>query len=246
MPSVRRRIEFLVRNQHTVCALDVEMSAPVSYDTPADAGDLTEYRTLAASAVVSLVLGVLSAAALLDFWILKAIPLAGLLAGASALWRIRSRPAEFSGRKAALAGLTLSTVLLVAGSALAVYRQVTKVPAGYEPVAYVQLKSPLGDAVIPDEARALDGKRIFIEGFMYPTDHDRGITRFVLCRDNGDCCFGGSPPLSERILVELQDPLQTVFTGGLRHVAGTFHVTGALTVDAKKDVLYSLEADYIK
>ena len=220
-----------------------------TYDTPSPlgaSGDDAAYRALAPSAVVSLVLGVLSVASLLDFWVLKAVPALGVVVGAAALWRIRSRPHELSGTKPALIGVVLSAVLLFAGSALAVYQQVTKVPDGYDPISYTRLKSPLGDTVIPNEARALDGKRIFIEGFMYPTEHDRGITRFILCRDNGDCCFGGSPPMSERILVELKDPLQTVFTGGLRHVAGTFHVTGALAVDVKKDVLYSLEADYIK
>jgi hypothetical protein len=48
------------------------------------------------------------------------------------------------------------------------------------------------------------------------------------------------------IFVQLKDPLQAKFNGKQRHLAGTFRVSGTHSSDVKKNVLYALEADYIK
>lgn len=69
--------------------------------------EVAHYRAVSASAVVCLVLGSLSVAALLDplFWTL---PLAGIVLGVFSLWRIARHAPALIGRKAALAGLLLS------------------------------------------------------------------------------------------------------------------------------------------
>ena len=33
----------------------------------------------------------------------------------------------------------------------------------------------------------------------------QGITQFLLVRDQGTCCFGGNPKVTDRILVQLSD-----------------------------------------
>lgn len=208
------------------------------------------YRAMSGSAVISMVLGVLSVVSLLpDFWILKVIPCLGIVAGLGALRRISLRPDEFSGRKVALAGVATSLVLLATGSAWSGYEYATEIPdAKYQRIDYSMLKHPdesRKNSISP-AAQALDGKEVFLKGFMFPTQHDHGVTKFVLCRDNGDCCFGGQPPLSDMVLVVLKHPLQTTYTSKVRRIAGTFHVSGSHFGDADKDVLYQLEADYIK
>lgn len=209
------------------------------------AEDYVDYRLMSSSAVVSAIVGVVSLAALLDFWILKIIPVLGICAGLTALLRIRANPRDLTGRIPALIGIGLSAAMLVLGSALSVYGYVTELPDGYQRISYNQLKSPEGDKVIPPSARELHDKQVFIKGFMFPTDQEY-VTKFLLCRDNGDCCFGGQPPLSERILVQLRKPLHTKFTGSIRHVAGTLKVAKSSEVDPKTGVLYLLDADYIK
>ena len=213
-----------------------------------EADDFAQYRSLSATAVVALLFGVLSIVAILpDYWTPKAVPAVGMALAIAAIVQIRSRSDELSGVRPAMIGLGLSAFFLVGGSAFTVYSQIAEVPEGCTRIAYEQLK-PTADRpnAAPESARAFNGERVFIKGYMFPTDHDSGITRFVLCRDSGDCCFGGNPPLSDMIFVQLKEPLQAKFNGKLRHLAGTFRVAGSHSVDVKKHVLYALEADYIK
>lgn len=222
-----------------------------SAEPPRDASGeaYAEYRSLSGGAVVSMILGVLSIVALLpDFWILKVIPLLGIVAGSTSLARIRRRPDEFSGRKLALAGTVTSLVLFLVGTGWAAYEIAVEVPEGYQPIDYSVLKHPDPRFVsLPaPAAQALDGKKVFLRGYMFPPDHDTGIAAFLLCRDNGDCCFGGQPPPSDMVFIKLENPLQTNYSRRLRRVAGTFHVAGSRYGDVKSDVLYQLDADYIK
>ena len=76
----------------------------------AHASELPDYHPVSGLAVAGLMLGLLSAIALIDpiGWLL---PPVGILLSAVALWRIaRSSPAMV-GRKAALVGLSLSVLL---------------------------------------------------------------------------------------------------------------------------------------
>jgi hypothetical protein len=236
----------------TVSAVAMSMTADrqamlSSRDVADGAGEFEAYRTVSAAAVVACVLGIVSITALADYWALKAIPVMGLVAGLVASRQIAKYPDELSGRKAALIGVALSAVFLTFGSGLSWWTYVAELPDGYERIGYEMLK-PVAAApnAPPPEAVALDGRRVFIKGYMYPTDQTEGVRRFVLCRDNGDCCFGGQPPKSDMVFVELVDPLDTKFTSQVRKVAGTFRVAGMRSSEVKQDVFYRLEADYIQ
>ena len=56
----------------------------------------------------------------------------------------------------------------------------------------------------PDWLNDLNGKRIRIRGFMYPTFIQDGIERFLLARDNDICCFGRDPKIYDIIAVSLE------------------------------------------
>jgi len=232
----------------------VAMSMATELDRPParlgphdDAAAADSYRVVSITAVVSCVLGIVSVIALLDFWALKAVPVFGLVAGLAALRQISAAPQEFSGRKAAVIGVAASALFLFAGTGLAFWTYVAEVPDGYRRIGYEQLKPTAEQPhLVPASAVQLDGQRVFIKGFMFPTPHDKGVRRFVLCRDNGDCCFGGEPPKSDMVFVELVEPLDTEFSTRMRHVAGTFRVAGMRSTDVNQDVLYRLEADYIR
>ena len=59
----------------------------------------------------------------------------------------------------------------------------------------------------------------------------QGLVQFLLVRDQGDCCFGGNPKITDRVLVQLADPAGTEFSPRLTKVAGRFRVQPAGTAD---------------
>ena len=57
----------------------------------------------------------------------------------------------------------------------------------------------------PSWLNELDGKRIRIRGFMYPTFEATGLTEFTMARDNGICCFVRQPKIYDIIGIALAD-----------------------------------------
>ena len=102
--------------------------------------------------------------------------------------------------------------------------------------------------LVPPSALELEGKKIFIKGYVYPGRQKDGIRQFLLVRDQGDCCFGGNPKLTDRIQVTLEDPLVLSYAPRLHHLGGTFHVEPQdKAIDgAVGGVFYHLKADYLK
>jgi hypothetical protein len=57
---------------------------------------------------------------------------------------------------------------------------------------------------IPDEVKALDGKRVVIAGFMRPlTMHEGLVTSFLLLKSEPQCCMSGPPQLNEWVIVRM-------------------------------------------
>lgn len=224
--------------------MSVSLEAPVGTTTqPA----IEEYRALSPMAVASLVMALASplifAGPALTF-----IPALGLLLGLRSWVTIRRDEDLLTGLPLAKAGTFLSLAFIVLGWSWFGYVYATEVPEGYQRVSYATLQPHPNDTgqVVPPEALALDGKRIFIKGYVYPGQQKSGIQEFVLCRDNGDCCFGGSPKLTDMILVRLQEPLRMTYESRMWRVAGTFRVNQTQGTDGLGDVVYQLEADYLK
>jgi hypothetical protein len=220
--------------------LDARREAADSYE---------QYRALSTAAVAGLIVGLLSCLSILD-WTLVTLPVAGVLISALALVKVRRHRDELTGEALAKTGLGLSLLFGVVGPAWLTYEYVTELPDGYARISYAELQ-PDGTQVgqqVPPSALALEGKKVFIKGFIYPGAQKSGIKRFLLARDSGDCCFGGNPKLTERILVELDDPLRTDYETGIQKLGGTFHVEAqSNTIDgATGGVFYHLKADYLQ
>lgn len=75
--------------------------------------EIAQYRALSAPAVAGLILG-LAAPLAMVVPMLWGVPLAGIACSTVALWRIARNAPALAGRKAALAGLTLSVLFAVA------------------------------------------------------------------------------------------------------------------------------------
>lgn len=84
------------------------------------------------------------------------------------------------------------------------------------------------DAVdhFPDWLKNLDGKRVRVRGFMYPTFQETDIPAFVLARDNQICCFGRNPKIYDLVEVTLAPGVTTGYIQGRPFdVVGIFHIS---------------------
>jgi hypothetical protein len=204
------------------------------------------YRAMSSAAVAALVLGVVSPVALLAIP-LSLVPICGLIVGARALWSIRRMPEELTGQGLAIAGLVCSALFLSTSWGLAAYEYATEVPDGYTRITFEDFRPADGapQHVVPDSVKALNGKRLFLKGYMRPGSQDRNIDNFLLVRDNGACCFGSSLPAAwDMVHVKLKEPLLVDYHTGVFKMAGTFRVTDETAPGGMPQVAYSLEADY--
>lgn len=95
---------------------------------------------------------------------------------------------------------------------------------------------------MPAWLKGLNGQRIKIRGFMFPTFETEGIERFVLARDNQICCFGRDPKVYDLVQVDLKPGKTTNYIPSTR----AFDVVGRLkfemvAADDKPYGLYFLE-----
>lgn len=203
------------------------------------------YRAVAGTAIAAAVTAALSPLAFFD-WSLAVVPAVGIVLGAMAYRTIAQRPDVFIGRPLAIGAIVLSAVSLVAGLITLSRAYAAELPDGYERLNYGLLQPLPGDPsdAVPDTARTMDGRNVLLKGYIYPGKQQTGITQFLLVRDQGDCCFGGNPKITDRVLVQLKDPSHPKginFSSRLTKIAGRFAIRpmGAPGMDG--GVLYHLE-----
>jgi hypothetical protein len=91
---------------------------------------------------------------------------------------------------------------------------------------------------MPEWLKQLDGKRIRVRGFMYPTFQDP-VEIFVLARDNQICCFGRNPKIYDLVRVVLRKGVTSPYIQNRPFdVVGLFHI--AKKIEDPK-LLYSLD-----
>jgi hypothetical protein len=81
--------------------------------------------------------------------------------------------------------------------------------------------------LMPAWLKELDGKRIRIRGFMYPTFEAEGIETFALARDNQICCFGRDPKVYDLVQVDMRSGKTTVYIPPTR----SFDVVGKFKIE---------------
>jgi hypothetical protein len=204
--------------------------------------DANGYRSLSGAAIAAVTLALLSPLAFLGWW-LAAVPAVGLAVAILALVDIARRPAELAGRPAALVAAALSALILAGSLAYHATVYAAELPAGFARLDYTMLQPEPGDPpdTIPTTARAMDGRDVLLKGYMYPGKERRGIALFLLVRDQGDCCFGGNPKISDRVLVRMADPRGIDFSQRLVKIAGRFRIQPAGAPDSGGGVLYQME-----
>jgi hypothetical protein len=86
----------------------------------------------------------------------------------------------------------------------------------------IEKDEPFERSMLTDNVKELFGKRIRIRGYMYPPYKRKGIDRFVLVRDNQECCFGPGAALYDCVRVTLQEGHKTTFSTTPIAVEGPF------------------------
>lgn len=88
----------------------------------------------------------------------------------------------------------------------------------------IELGEIFDDAMLTSEIRAMDGQTIRISGYIRPSFKQTGIQRFILVRDDMECCFGPGAMLYDCMIVTLAEGRETEFTTRPITVEGTFYV----------------------
>jgi hypothetical protein len=209
--------------------------------------EIAPYRAVSKAAVLSLALAVLSFSVFL-FAELIILPLAGLMFGITALRNIRRYPAELTGKLPAIFGTITCALCLFCGGAYHATVYATEVPDGFERISFSMLKAPLSSKrdFPPEEALQLDGKKIFVKGYIHPAVQGMGrIKTFVLVPDMGTCCFGGQPKLTHMVEVTMVNGERIQYSRRKRKLAGTLEVDSVLKpVTGLNGVYYQLKAEY--
>jgi hypothetical protein len=211
-----------------------------------------DYRPLPPLAAVTGVLGVISILAVVTEF---ALPFAilGIVLGILAKRQISRSNGEYSGIWLVRGGLVLCAVCLCGGSAFHAYVYATEVPEGYERVSFVVDISKKDFIEIegkPDfhpDVKALDGKQLFLKGYMYPDGRAEGLRQFILCKDSGECCFGGKPALTDMIFINIPDGVPPArYYEGLVAVAGDFLIAPDLRRAGELKPAYRIDASHFE
>jgi hypothetical protein len=211
-----------------------------------------EYRPLPIMAPTSLFLGLFASVALLSWYGVGLALLAAIFAALA--WRhMAANPGEYAGEWLPKAGLACSLFFASSGSAWHVYDYIVELPEGYKRVSFYWLSSqqPIladGAVSLPQEVADLDGRNVYIKGYMYPMQQYRGLTEFVLCRDSGDCCFGGQPKITDMIVVRFENGMTVNHREKqLVGVGGTFRIApGASLASESLSGIYTIEGTHFK
>ena len=224
-------------------------------------GEDFEYRPMSTTAIASLVFGALSTMVFVagrdgfqNALLLSPLPIIGLALGFSAMKKMRDNPGQFTGGPMAKVGTALSALCLVGGLSFAGYVYATELPDGYVRTAFTDLKPDeidlRGNHLVPPEIMALDGKKIFIKGYIRPDSTNNGfrqnISSFLFVRDGNSCCFGdlSSVKYFDQMLVQMQGKQRVDYAPGVLRMGGTLRVFPQNAGDMAQGPAYVLEADY--
>ena len=221
--------------------------------------DSLQYRALHTGALISLVLGLVSvvvvvvAATNIEWCLMAApIPVVGMFFALRSLAAIRRNPDQYTGQALAKIGLVLSLVFLVGGVAYGGYVYSTEVPDGYARISFNAMKPDeiqvRGGVAVPPEIAALNGKRVFIKGYIRPgTATTRtNIDHFLLVRDNNQCCFGDLSKVKyyDQMEVQIVNSRRVDDNLGVLRMGGVLEIHPENLARGPVYPVFSLKADY--
>jgi hypothetical protein len=236
-------------------------TATLNYDSVAAREDSLRYQALHTGAILGLALGILSAftglaaSSSLEGCLLTApIPVLGMFMSLRSWAKIRREPERYTGGPLAATGFVLSLVFLLGGLGYSSYVYATEVPEGYTRISFAAMKpdelQERSGHVVPPEIAALDGKRVFIKGYIRPDSVklSRGIDRFLLVRDSNQCCFGDLSTVKyfDQVLVNMAGSQRVDYSDGVFRMGGILKVEPQNALRGPLAPVFTLTADYAK
>jgi len=177
--------------------------------TYGDEAELMPYRALSRSAIISVVLAVISLLGYL-FEPMVVVAVAGVVMGLIALQSIRRYPQEYTGRPVALIGTIVSGFIFVTAASMHTYIYLTELPKDHVRLSFSQLQPDYVNEPgqpIPSSALELNGKKVFVKGYTHKFIAQMGkVDHFILVPDLGECCFGDKTKPTHMIEVKVTDP----------------------------------------
>ena len=101
------------------------------------------------------------------------------------------------------------------------------------------------ESMLTTEIEQLFGQRIRIRGYIFPTLRKRGLTDFVLVRDNLECCFGPGAALFDCIFVEMAAGKTAEYSIRPVSVEGTFNLE-VQDFDGTVVAIYHLDGEMVE
>ena len=214
----------------------------------------TDYRSLTAESVGSLILGFLSALTFVSM-LFVIFPILGIVLGVSAIRKILRATQELEGLGIASVGVGLSVILAIAGVTYHVYMTQYEVPAGYVVIAFSDLTADPKTGRISEHILRLaphrdqqgniqEGTPVFIEGYMYPTRQRTEIKSFMFVPSVEQGQFGSvTRDPTQMIDVSLAGDLRVSYRSSPVKVGGILMVNPNPTLGTTP---YSLKADIFR
>ena len=106
--------------------------------------------------------------------------------------------------------------------------------------------APYTPAILPPAVDALQGQSVRIRGYILPSFQQRGITQFVLVRDNMECCFGPGALLHDCVVVRMRPGKSADFSIRPVAVAGSFRIEELKGPDGKHLAIYGIDGDAVE
>ena len=210
--------------------------------------DKFDYTPVSPWGPVALVLGIASLTGLTNSLFGLCIAFFGVVLGIAAVVRIRSADGTMKGTSFAVSGFTLSLLCLTLGSVKLSNAYQTECPEGFQRVNFPNDISAHefvyygGRRRLAPEVAPLIGQKLFLKGFMWQTQRADGLEEFVFLKDNGECCFGGSPKPFDMMVVKMAEGTTKAYTGMIA-VAGILNAN----VNAQEgEPVYTVDATIVE
>ena len=148
--------------------------------TQSMAGNEFQYRTISKAAVASIAFAILGLGAFV-FQAFVLLPVLAIGFGFVALMEIRKYPEEVTGKLAAQIGLGCGLLIAVGSIATHTYVHMTEVPPDYQRMAFTDLRPNVRTPLpFSEKAEKLDGKKVFIKGYVRPGAKRTNMKNFIL------------------------------------------------------------------
>ena len=101
--------------------------------------------------------------------------------------------------------------------------------------------APFKRDLLPKEIESLEGQLVRLRGYMLPSFQQSGIKKFVLVRDNMECCFGPGAAIYDCVIIEMQGSASASFSVRPMAVEGVFSVSEFKGPDGNHLAIYHIE-----